>query len=321
MPFVNAKCPNCGGALQVDNGKRAALCPYCKEAYVVEDAINNYVTNNYTTIDHLHADVVNINSNPDFEIRGGELIKYNGAATDVIIPNNVRMIGGVFDDRTHRYYGAFQGCSLIRRVVIPEGVTSIGGKDGSIPQYAGGAFLGCSSLEEVVLPSTLTQIGECAFYECYSLRNIRFPQTLNRIANRAFERCSSLESITIPNGVSVGFCAFYACSRLKRVEVSDNVILQGSVFGSCSELESVLMGNNTTGTTYANSNSFEESNFNDTVWYNKQKEQQARIRQAEKEKHDALLKSRMKANQCLFCGGDFSLFTRTCKKCGKKKTY
>ena len=41
MSFVNAKCPNCGGSLQVDNGKRAAICPFCKEAYIVEDAINN----------------------------------------------------------------------------------------------------------------------------------------------------------------------------------------------------------------------------------------------------------------------------------------
>lgn len=321
MPFVNAKCPNCGGSLQVDNGKRAAVCPFCKEAYVVEDAINNYITNNFTTIDNLHADVVNINSNPDFEIRGGELIKYNGAATDVIIPNTVKMIGGIFDDRSHRYYGAFQGCSLIRRVVIPEGVISIGGKDGSIPQYAGGAFLGCSSLEEVVLPSTLSQIGECAFYECRSLRSIQFPQTLTSIANRAFERCSSLESVAIPSGVSVGFCAFYACHKLRRVEVSDNVKLQGSVFSSCSELESVTLGNNISGTTFANSSSFESSNFDDTIWYNKQKEQIARIMRAEKEKQDALLKSRMKANLCLYCGGEFTLLSRVCKRCGKKKSY
>ena len=53
MPFVKAKCTNCGGSLQVDSSKKAAVCPFCNQAYVVEDAINNYIT-------HIHADVVNI---------------------------------------------------------------------------------------------------------------------------------------------------------------------------------------------------------------------------------------------------------------------
>lgn len=69
MPFVNAKCPNCGGSLQVDNSKRAGICPFCKEAYTVEDAINNYVTNYNTNVEHLHADVVNINDEKSVDSR------------------------------------------------------------------------------------------------------------------------------------------------------------------------------------------------------------------------------------------------------------
>ena len=47
MPLVNAKCTNCGGVLQVDDSKEAAICPFCESAYVVEKAINNYnITNN-----------------------------------------------------------------------------------------------------------------------------------------------------------------------------------------------------------------------------------------------------------------------------------
>ena len=57
MPLVKAQCTNCGGALEVDTEKKAAICPYCHEAYVVEDAINNYITH----IEHLHADNVTIN--------------------------------------------------------------------------------------------------------------------------------------------------------------------------------------------------------------------------------------------------------------------
>lgn len=42
MALVNAKCTNCGGILDVDSSKDAAICPYCKSAYIVKDAINIY---------------------------------------------------------------------------------------------------------------------------------------------------------------------------------------------------------------------------------------------------------------------------------------
>lgn len=58
MPIVQAKCENCGAALNVDSNLKAANCPHCGSAYVVQDAINYY--NSVTNIEHLHADVVNI---------------------------------------------------------------------------------------------------------------------------------------------------------------------------------------------------------------------------------------------------------------------
>lgn len=50
MAFVLAKCPQCGGNLEVDNEKDAAICKFCNSPFVVEKAINNYntfTTNNY----------------------------------------------------------------------------------------------------------------------------------------------------------------------------------------------------------------------------------------------------------------------------------
>ncbi|MBR4779830.1 MAG: hypothetical protein IK014_00555 [Lachnospiraceae bacterium] len=48
MPFVKAMCTNCGGILQVDDSKDAAICPFCQTPYIVEKAINNYqITNQY----------------------------------------------------------------------------------------------------------------------------------------------------------------------------------------------------------------------------------------------------------------------------------
>ncbi|MBR5420943.1 MAG: hypothetical protein IK115_07345 [Lachnospiraceae bacterium] len=46
MPLVKASCTNCGGILQVDKDRDAAICPFCKTPYVVEKAIMQFVTKN-----------------------------------------------------------------------------------------------------------------------------------------------------------------------------------------------------------------------------------------------------------------------------------
>ena len=97
MPLVQAKCTNCGANLEIDNTKDAAICPYCGTAFIVEKAINNYNVTN-----QIHAGTVNIygGNSADFVIRGGVLERYNGAATDVVIPNSVRIIGEYAFEKT-----------------------------------------------------------------------------------------------------------------------------------------------------------------------------------------------------------------------------
>lgn len=57
MSLVAAKCTNCGGELQVEASREAAVCEYCGAAFIVEKAINNY---NINQVSHLHADVVQV---------------------------------------------------------------------------------------------------------------------------------------------------------------------------------------------------------------------------------------------------------------------
>ena len=48
MPMVKAQCTNCGGALEVDDSKEAAVCPFCNTPYIIEKAINQYnISNTY----------------------------------------------------------------------------------------------------------------------------------------------------------------------------------------------------------------------------------------------------------------------------------
>lgn len=42
IKLVPAKCTGCGASLEVDSNERAAICPFCKNAYIVDQAINNY---------------------------------------------------------------------------------------------------------------------------------------------------------------------------------------------------------------------------------------------------------------------------------------
>ncbi len=67
MPFVQGKCENCNGILTVDPSLKAANCPFCGAAYVVQDSINYY--NTTINVESMHADVINITDESSSEAR------------------------------------------------------------------------------------------------------------------------------------------------------------------------------------------------------------------------------------------------------------
>lgn len=67
--FVAAKCTNCGGALQVNPSQDAAICPFCKQPYIVEKAINNVTVNGNTYIQNANVKVENGPSISNLKIR------------------------------------------------------------------------------------------------------------------------------------------------------------------------------------------------------------------------------------------------------------
>ena len=223
MPLVQAKCTNCGADLEIDNTKDAAICPYCGTAFIVEKAINNYNTTN-----QIHAGTVNIygGNSADFVIRGGVLEKYNGAATEVVVPNSVKIIG----------CEAFLNCIGITSVVLPDSVREI--RDGS---YERGAFAGCTTLISIVIPNSVQKIGSLAFKDCKSLTSVTIPDSVQTIGWNAFSGCSSLASVTIPNSLQE-IAAFSGCSSLTSVTIPDSVRTIGySAFSGCSSLTSVTI--------------------------------------------------------------------------------
>lgn len=46
MPFVAARCPQCGGELQLDNGKETGFCMHCGSKIVISEAIRTIKVDN-----------------------------------------------------------------------------------------------------------------------------------------------------------------------------------------------------------------------------------------------------------------------------------
>ena len=192
-----------------------------------------------------------------------EIIKYNGNATDIEIPEKL-------DDYTITSigYSAFSNCAELTRVSIPDSIKLIGSD----------AFKGCIGLKNITLPAALTEIDYCAFEDCSGLTEIEIPSLVTNIAYNAFYGCTKLAKIKIdernkvydsrnncnaiietetnelltgcknsivPDSVtSIGFEAFRSCTGLTSIIIPDSVTEIGSsAFTGCTGLSDISIGN------------------------------------------------------------------------------
>ena len=116
----------------------------------------------------------------DFQMNGTVLVKYNGSAANVTIPEGVTAIG---DNAFHYNYNN----ERITSITIPASVTSIGNS----------AFSGCTSLTSITIPSSVTSIENSAFWGCKNLTSVIIPANVTAIGSGVFSDCSSLTSITV----------------------------------------------------------------------------------------------------------------------------
>lgn len=170
---MNMKCAICGSdKFHVDVERQILSCTSC----------SFYCNLNALVRDNAAPQPQQPAYNPeDFEIVGGVLKKYKGAAINVVVPDGVIEIG--FDSFSHLPY--------LETVQLPKGVKRIGSH----------AFKGCLNLRAVKLPVTLEEIGPEAFAWCSRLEEISLPSGLKVIGQSAFTYCESLKTIVIPDSV------------------------------------------------------------------------------------------------------------------------
>lgn len=174
MPFVEAKCTSCGATLPVDSARDAWVCGYCGTPFVVEKAIQQFnITNNITA-----GTVVVQAAQNDFEIRGGVLVKYNGSATEVEVPEGVveigrkafadckNLVGIVFPEGLEKIGAyAFQGCSRLSAITFPKSLYPTVDSNNRISWMGYNVFSGCTSIEVISFLARETTKG------CYAVRN------------------------------------------------------------------------------------------------------------------------------------------------------
>jgi hypothetical protein len=170
----------------------------------------------------------------DFEINGTVLVKYNGNATSVTIPEGVTAIDEF----------AFSNKQLTS-ITIPNGVTSIGE----------GAFMN-NQLTSVTIPNSVTSIGKAAFRD-NQLTSVTIPNSVTSIGVGAFNN-NQLTSFTVASGNSVyssqglfllskdGKRLFQYYGNEKSITVPNGVTTIGEGVFSFKQLTSVTIPNSVT---------------------------------------------------------------------------
>ncbi len=143
-----------------------------------------------------------INNSDELMILGARLLKYNGHASEVIIPDGIKAI----DDN------AFEMCKELKSVTIPESVKEMGW----------GVFYDCYALETINVPHDFTlldedEIMDTKWYNDYkgdfiilgsalikykgNDTDVTVPTGVTKICGRAFWDCENLHSVSVPKSV------------------------------------------------------------------------------------------------------------------------
>lgn len=169
---------------------------------------------------------------------------YKNFLTEVIIPANVKYIGGyAFNDNnrltsvtlgsglTEISYYCFNSCDVLAVVKGGENVKTIGS----------GAFLLCSELRSVSDLAPVT-VGSSAFYYCKKLEKFNFSNA-KTLKAEAYRECYTLTDVDLTTVETIENRCFISCTGLKKVVLGNNISkINEYTFEDCNALEELHIG-------------------------------------------------------------------------------
>ena len=169
---------------------------------------------------------------------------YKNFLTEVIIPANVKYIGGsAFNDNdrltsvtlgsglTEISSYCFNNCEKLAVVKGGENVKTIGS----------GAFNYCSELRSVSDLAPVT-VGSSAFYYCKKLENFNFSNA-KTLKAEAYRECNTLTDVDLTTVETIENRCFISCTGLKKVVLGNNISkINEYAFTDCNALEELHIG-------------------------------------------------------------------------------
>lgn len=199
----------------------------------------------------------------EFVIQDGTLVRYNGTASTVVIPDEVSQIGydafegnaGIVEIKIHGHIDrigkfAFNDMPNLRQIEVdPENAFFLSddgvlynkahnyllrypparmGSEYIVPKGVTnigiGSFSGAADLKHIEIPDSVTMMGDRAFESCRELVGVNLEASIDKIRPYTFSRCSSLIGIELPSTLTtIGDGAFSGCGNLLGVNIPEHV--------------------------------------------------------------------------------------------------
>lgn len=169
---------------------------------------------------------------------------YKNFLTEVIIPANVKYIGGYAFNDNDRLTSVTLGCGLteISNYCFNscEKLAVVKGGE-NVKTIESGAFSGCSELRSVSDLAPVT-VGGSAFYCCKKLENFNFSNA-KTLKSEAYRECNTLTDVDLTTVETIGTRCFITCTGLKKVVLGNNISrINEYAFTDCNALEELHIG-------------------------------------------------------------------------------